>query len=191
MNDSIPVLETERAVLTVLDGSDARILQVYVSENRDHLEPWEPVRDAHYLTLEGCRARLEAGMAGFLAGSGVPFCALDRKREVMMGNCNFTNIIRGVFQACTLGYSIAASRQGTGLMEEILRAGIDFMFRDRSLHRIMANHMPRNHRSERLLRKLGFRREGYARSYLKINGRWEDHVLNSLLNPAHTVESKP
>ena len=103
----------------------------------------------------------------------------------MVGSCNFSNIAEGSFKACTLGYSIHQDREGTGLMEEILRAGIDYMFQVRDMHRIMANHVPRNHRSQRLLQKLGFEREGYARAYLSINGRWEDHVLNARINPAH------
>jgi ribosomal-protein-alanine N-acetyltransferase len=43
--------------------------------------------------------------------------------------------------------------------------------------------MPANTRSAALLQRLGFEREGFARSYLRINGRWEDMVLNSLVNP--------
>jgi ribosomal-protein-alanine N-acetyltransferase len=47
----------------------------------------------------------------------------------------------------------------------------------------MANHMLANKRSEALLQGLGFEREGVAKSYILINGKWEDHVLNSLINP--------
>jgi ribosomal-protein-alanine N-acetyltransferase len=85
-----------------------------------------------------------------------------------------------------LGYSIARQDQGAGLMQEILEAGIGYMFEVRDLHRIMANHIPGNHRSENLLRRLGFVREGYAQSYLNIDGRWQDHVLNALINPKHS-----
>jgi ribosomal-protein-alanine N-acetyltransferase len=47
----------------------------------------------------------------------------------------------------------------------------------------MANHLPHNKRSEALLKKLGFEREGYAKDYLQIDGQWQDHVLNSRLAP--------
>jgi ribosomal-protein-alanine N-acetyltransferase len=43
----------------------------------------------------------------------------------------------------------------------------------------MANYMPRNDRSGRLLGRLGFEKEGYAKRYLKIEGLWEDHVLTA------------
>ena len=183
--ESLPMIETERAVLTVLQPDQAGLLLEYVTENQEHLEPWEPERDGHYFTLEGCRERLERGLAGFRAGSSVQFSALAGDRSRMVGNCNFSNIVEGPFRACTLGYAIAQRDQGTGLMREILDAGIDYMFQVRDLHRIMANHIPNNHRSAALLRSLGFQREGYAKAYLNINGRWEDHVLNALINPAH------
>jgi ribosomal-protein-alanine N-acetyltransferase len=57
------------------------------------------------------------------------------------------------------------------------------MFDVIGLHRIMANHIPTNTRSERLLKALGFEREGYAKADLKIAGQWQDMVLNSLVNP--------
>lgn len=101
----------------------------------------------------------------------------------MLAGCNFTNIVRGIFQACHLGYSVDHAWQGQGLMQEVVQAGIAYMFDTQGLHRIMANHMPSNVRSEKLLRTLGFEREGYARAYLKIAGEWQDHVLNALVNP--------
>ena len=69
-----------------------------------------------------------------------------------------------------------------GLMTEALRLAIDYMFKERNLHRIMANYMQSNSRSGRILEKLGFAIDGRAKEYLQINGRWEDHVMTSLVN---------
>lgn len=69
-------------------------------------------------------------------------------------------------------------------MMEAVQAGIQHMFQQQGLHRIMANHVPENIRSASLLKRLGFEQEGVAKSYLKINGVWRDHVLNSLVNLA-------
>ena len=68
-------------------------------------------------------------------------------------------------------------------MKSLLSFVIDFAFSELELNRIMANYMPRNNRSKRLLASLGFKEEGIAERYLLINGIWEDHVLTSLLNP--------
>src|SRR3546814_9602763 len=82
-----------------------------------------------------------------------------------------------------MGYQIDAECEGRGLMTEALRLAIDFMFARFGLHRIMANYIPDNHRSGRVLERLGFEKEGYARNYLFIDGAWRDHVLTALINP--------
>ncbi|GAB2951080.1 hypothetical protein GCM10011328_17830 [Hafnia psychrotolerans] len=68
-------------------------------------------------------------------------------------------------------------------MYESLKAAIQYVHEKYDLHRIMANHLPDNTRSSKTLESLGFMKEGYAKSYLKINGIWQDHVLNSIIFP--------
>jgi ribosomal-protein-alanine N-acetyltransferase len=100
-----------------------------------------------------------------------------------LGTIAFTQIARGPFQSCMLGYALAREAQGRGLMHEGLRAAIDHVFGAMRLHRIQANYVPTNERSGRVLRRLGFAVEGYARDYLFIGGAWRDHILTALINP--------
>ena len=109
--------------------------------------------------------------------------AIDPASVARLVACNFTNIVRGIFQACHLGYSVDHSQQGRCLTQEVVRAGVAYMFGVQGLHRIMANHMSTNVSSEKLLRMLVFERDGYAKAYLKIAGHWQDHILNALVNP--------
>jgi len=101
----------------------------------------------------------------------------------VLGVCNFTQIARGTMQSCHLGYALAANHEGQGLMREALTAAIDYLFLELELHRIMAGYMPHNERSAGLLARLGFEIEGHARQYLRIDGKWQDHVLTALINP--------
>jgi ribosomal-protein-alanine N-acetyltransferase len=101
----------------------------------------------------------------------------------IVGRVNFTQIVRGPFQSCMLGYAIDAECQGQGLMYEALQAALEHAFVVLRLHRVQANHLPENQRSARLLQRLGFRVEGLAREYLYINGAWRDHVLTALTYP--------
>lgn len=179
----LPCLHTARTVMLVLAPERAALLHAYRVGNRAHLAPWEPARTPDYFSEDSAREHLAQALAQARAGSALHFAALDRDSGRMVARCAFTNIVRGVFQACHLGFSIAADEQGSGLMHEVVAAGISHMFDHEGLHRIMANHLPRNTRSESLLRRLGFEREGYARSYLRIGSRWEDMVLNSLVHP--------
>ena len=66
-------------------------------------------------------------------------------------------------------------------MTAAVRALIPAAFDVLRLHRVEAACIPTNLASVRLLEKTGFRREGYARSYLCINGTWQDHLLYARL----------
>ncbi|MFZ6743027.1 ribosomal protein S5-alanine N-acetyltransferase [Undibacterium sp. JH2W] len=173
-------IATTRLQLRVLMPEHATMLQAYLLENRAHLAPWEPVRDEDFFSLEKCEERLHSSFRLMEAGLAMHFAVcLDNE---MIGICNFSNIVRGVFHACHLGYAIAEKRQGQGYMQEAVQAGIAHMFQQQGLHRVMANYVPENLRSAVLLERLGFEKEGYARSYLKINGVWRDHILTALVN---------
>lgn len=151
-------------------------------ENRRHLEKWEPRRSPEFFTEGFWQIQLRVALRDFRDGSNVCFCLLSPGEDEVMGVCNYTNIVRGTFQSCHLGYALAARHEGSGLMFEALTLSNDYMFRDMGLHRIMAGYLPHNDRSGRLLERLGFEKEGFARRYLKINGKWEDHVLTSRIN---------
>jgi ribosomal-protein-alanine N-acetyltransferase len=182
-------LVTDRLVLRPPQLTDAPALQQFCIANRHHLQPWQPVRPTGYFGLNAVEQRVGHVEQERLAGRALHFLVLthstDDTPEEIVGECNFSNIVLGVFQACHLGYSLAAHAQGKGLMNEALKAGIDYVFSELGLHRVMANYLPQNERSARVLAALGFEREGLARAYLKINGVWADHVLTSLINPEH------
>ncbi len=153
----------------------------FFQRNREHLAPWSPPRPESFftedywaLTLESNRLSLkEERAARFFIESG----------SSIIGVCNLTDIVRGAFQSCHLGYSLDKDEQGQGLMSEALALAIPYAFGELRLHRIEANYLPANERSAKLLRRHGFDVNGYARDYLYIGGGWKDHVLSSLTNP--------
>ncbi|SAL40914.1 GCN5-like N-acetyltransferase [Caballeronia sordidicola] len=181
-------IAAERVVLRRADLRHAEAMLAYRLMNRPHLEPWEPSRDDSFYTTQAANERamqMEHAMADgtalhlliFLNEPGVP-------DNPLIGDCHFTNIVRGPFQACNLGYSIDQRYEGQGLMHEALHAALGFMFDTHKLHRVMASYRAENARSGRLLARLGFEREGLAKAYLKIDGKWADHVMTSRVNPA-------
>ncbi|QIA01473.1 ribosomal protein S5-alanine N-acetyltransferase [Pseudomonas fluorescens] len=176
-------LPCQRLTLAVLDPDQAPLESAFYKRNQRHLAPWSPIRTTDYFSTEQIRRRLEIQASAFEAGLAVHMALLTPNGEQMIGACNFSGIIRGAFQACYLGYHIDEAHQGKGLMQEALEAAIAYMFETQNLHRIMANYIPGNERSARLLQRLGFEREGYAKAYLNIAGRWQDHVLTARVNP--------
>ena len=57
-------------------------------------------------------------------------------------------------------------------------------FDELGLHRVEAGTLVHNVGSQRVLERNGFVRFGLAPQYLRIAGRWQDHVLFQVLNPA-------
>ncbi|AOV97242.1 ribosomal-protein-alanine acetyltransferase [Edwardsiella hoshinae] len=180
-------LTTDRLVVRLVGERDAHRLADYYAENRDFLRPWEPIRDESHCYPSGWQARLSMIRELHKQGSAFYFILLGQDEQEVRGVANFSNVLRGAFHACFLGYSVAAKWQGQGMMYEGLQAAIRYMQRQQRMHRIMANYMPHNQRSGALLQRLGFEKEGYAKNYLLINGKWQDHVLTALTTPDWTA----
>ena len=184
MLKSIPVLKTENMIISVLNPNDFELLVKYENENRIYLSQWEPTRSPTYFSLEYTQKRVESNFKKFQSSSSISLVGFDKEQSKIICLCTFSNIVHGPFQACSLGYSISEKEQGKGLMFEMLQTSIQYVFDEYQLHRIMANFMPSNIRSKKLLNRLGFQKEGFAKSYLKIAGSWQDHVLTSKINPS-------
>lgn len=176
---TIPQITTARTRIVLAGVEHAALLQQYYQRNIAHLAPWEPARTADYYTLAAFEKRLRDGMQLAQDDRSYPFALLNLQGTDVLGVCNFSNLVRGAFQACHLGYSVDAAQQGQGLMQEALQALLAWAFNELDLHRVMANYLANNERSGKLLARLGFEREGYAPKYLKIAGAWQDHVLTA------------
>lgn len=180
-------LTTDRLIVRLVNERDAYQLADYYAENRDFLRPWEPIRDESHCYPSGWQARLSMIRELQKQGGAFYFILLGHDEQEIRGVANFSNVLRGAFHACFLGYSVAARWQGQGVMYEGLQAAIRYMQRQQHMHRIMANYMPHNRRSGALLQHTGFEKEGYAKNYLLINGKWQDHVLTALTDPEWTA----
>ncbi len=181
---TFPMIETGRLLLTLPPDDAAPRMLAFFEENREHLEKWSPAPPEGYYTASFWRERLGQARAEFEQDQSMKLVLFERDAPAgpVIGVCNFSNFVRGPFQACYLGYSLDHRFEGRGLMSEALKAATRYTFETLRLHRIMANYVPVNERSGRLLRRLGFVVEGYAHDYLLINGRWQDHILTSLTN---------
>lgn len=178
-------LETERLHLLPAEPALAQRYVDFFRTNADHLRPWNPASSILTYDVAAQQAKLTDSAFRRAAGTHFEFAIALRtdRAGALAGHVTLSNVVRGVFQACYLGYQLSAEAQGNGYMNEAVRAVVRFAFEDLHLHRIMANYMPANERSARLLKRLGFTNEGTAREYLFLNGAWQDHILTSLTNP--------
>jgi len=159
--------------------------------SRAFLAPWEPTWPAddlskssfHRRLLRQDRERLEDESYGFLI-----FRAGD---DALLGGLTLGNVRRGVAQCATLGYWMGEKHAGQGYMSKAVYALLRHAFLDMRLHRVEAACAPNNERSRRLLERLGFQREGFARAYLLIDGAWQDHLLFAMLERDFLREQRP
>jgi len=174
--------QDEDIILRTAEPTDGKLISDYFIANRDFLREWEPKREDAFFSEAGWTQRLIKLNELHRMGLGYYLIILDSDSGEMLGTISFSNISRFPFHACNVGYSLSQTAQGRGVMTRALRMAVEYMFNIQNLHRIMAGYMPRNKRSESVLKRLEFTQEGLAKDYLLINGKWEDHVLTSLTN---------
>lgn len=145
--------------------------------SRDYLQPWEPAWAEDDLTRAAFRRRLGVYAREMELGTAWPLFVFDPEEERLMGAITLSNIRRGVAETGTLGYWVGQPHAGQGVGTAAARAMLGFAFGALKLHRVEAACVPSNQASHRVLEKAGFRHEGLARAYLKINGVWADHLL--------------
>ncbi|ACK50222.1 GCN5-related N-acetyltransferase [Methylocella silvestris BL2] len=153
--------------------------------SRDFLTPWEPTWPADDLTRTAFRRRVRRHQQEIDSNESFAFLVF-RDDDVLVGGLTVGQVKRGVVQAATLGYWIGEPFANHGFMTRAVRAGVIFAFGTLRLHRVEASCLPHNIPSTRLLERVGFTREGYARAYLRINGVWEDHLLYGLVETDQT-----
>ncbi|MFF3687250.1 GNAT family N-acetyltransferase [Streptomyces sp. NPDC002187] len=150
--------------------------------NREFLLPFEPARPDDYFSPEGQEPVIRTALERYAAGITVPHVILVDGRIV--GRINLNDIVRGPFLNAHLGYWVSQADNGRGVATAAVRHMTRVAFEEEGLHRIQSGTMLHNAASQKVLERNGFIRFGVAEKYLKIAGKWEDHVLFQLLADA-------
>jgi ribosomal-protein-alanine N-acetyltransferase len=157
----------KRVTISSVSPEDRDLFLAAVAASKELHSPWvhppATVDDFHAYVerLDGQRS------LGYLI-------RLNADRSIT-GVVNINEIVRGQFCSAYLGYYAIAPHEGNGLMREGLRLVIAHAFTKLGLHRLEANIQPENTASIALVRRLGFRKEGFSPRYLHIDGAWRDH----------------
>ena len=141
-------LESSRLWLRHGQLNDVAAILNYYSKNRDYLAPYEPHKEAEFYTHQYWKQQLRLRILEAQEDRSLKlFLFLKQDPQILIGSVNFSNFTRGVFQNCTVGYSLGEGYQGQGYMFEALSTGIEHIFSTLQLHRIEANYLPHNQRS--------------------------------------------
>ncbi|MDD1781788.1 ribosomal protein S5-alanine N-acetyltransferase [Enterovibrio sp. ZSDZ35] len=177
-----PSLSVDNLVIRAIQKGDVAKVVHYFQSNRSYLTPWEPLRPEGFFTFEGWERRVIQLTELQRHGLSYYFLIFESGSEEVQGVITYSNVMQYPFHACTVGYSLDKNAQSKGIMRRALKMTNQWLFDNLNMHRIVASYMPRNKRSEAVLQSVGFLKEGEAKDYLLINGKWEDHILTSLIN---------
>jgi ribosomal-protein-alanine N-acetyltransferase len=180
--DAEPVMQTDTVILRPPAVSDYAEWARLRSHSRAFLEPWEPNWPRDDLTKIAYKQRVRRYGKDMRDDFAYAFFVFCRHSGQLVGGLTVSNVRRGVAQTCSLGYWVGEPFARQGYMTDAVRSAVSFAFDNLRLHRVEAACLPVNEASRRLLLRCGFSEEGYARKYLKINGRWQDHLLFALLD---------
>ncbi|HEX3341136.1 MAG TPA: GNAT family protein [Pseudolabrys sp.] len=180
-NDTMPGISGAGVTLRPPHSGDFAEWAALREASRAFLTPWEPTWPPDDLTRSAFRRRLKRYAEDQRGDLAYAFLIFRSDDNAMVGGLTLANIRRGVAQAGSIGYWVGAPFVRKGYMTAAVRALIPYSFATLRLHRLEAACIPDNTASIRLLERTAFKREGYARGYLCINGIWQDHLLYARL----------
>ncbi len=179
--EPLPPVMGDGVVLRTPHMTDHAAWAALREQSRAFLKPWEPTWPADDLTRGAFRQRMKRYAEDLRQDQAYPFFVFRKQDGQIVGGLAIANIRRGVAQAGSLGYWVGEPYARQGYMTAAVRALLPMAFDVLRLHRMEAACIPTNVASVRLLERTGFRREGYARAYLCIDGQWQDHLLYAQL----------
>lgn len=176
------IYETKRLQIRILNGTHAAESLRFYEEDRELFEQYEPLRAHNFYTENYHRYLMNYEYNQILKGTMMRYWLfLKKEPDKIIGTVSLRNIMRGSYNKCEIGYKLSSSYQGQGYAKEGISRIIQIAFMELDLHRIEACCMPGNEASINLLETLNFELEGRLRKYAQIQGRYEDHLLFSLL----------
>lgn len=164
----------------VLD--DAAAIARLQAANRAFLAPWDAIRSDAFYTEPGQAVEVQRIIEREEEGTVVGRAIIDDD-GLLAGVIRLNGVTRGAFESCAMGYWVDRERNGQGLASAAVAAMVDLAFGPLRLHRVQAETLRHNARSQRVLEKNGFERIGMAPKYMRIAGEWQDHDLFQRLAP--------
>jgi [ribosomal protein S5]-alanine N-acetyltransferase len=169
-----PLERGERVCLRLPTAADAKEVTATVRASRHLHRPWVYPTDTKTAFDGYIRRTKERDYVGLL------ICRSSDDR--IIGMANLSQIFRGNLQGAHLGFWASAEFAGQGYMTEGLRLVLRYAFKRLRLHRLEANVQPENQKSKALIKRSGFRYEGFSPRYLKVGGKWRDHERWAILS---------
>lgn len=152
-------------------------------DNKEFFGEFSVINSDDFYTLLMQQEVIEQSTENREAGREYNFGIFENATGKLVGSINLFRIFRGPLQSAMIGYAVDKRYNGRGYATEAIRLAVNYAFKELGLHRVEAGVMPHNLPSIRALERAGFEQEGVARKNVKINGKWQDHVVMAIINP--------
>ncbi|MDG5472048.1 GNAT family protein [Jeotgalibacillus sp. ET6] len=172
--------------LRPFEERDAKALTELQTRNRKFFEMFSMLREDSFYTEKAQIERIKQFKQDRELDLTYQFGVFKNENDELVGTMNLFQVIRGSLQNAVVGYFLDQAHNGRGYTTEAVKLLTAYAFKELKLHRLEAGVMPRNIGSIRVLEKAGFHKEGIAKKNVKINGKWEDHQVLAIINPADT-----
>lgn len=159
---------------------DAAVIAEVQAANRVFLAPWDAIRPDAFYTEAGQRVELQRAVDRRAEGTAAASAILDDEGRVV-GVIRLNGIVRGAFESCSMGYWVGQEANGRGYASQAVAEMLALAFGELALHRVQAETLRHNVRSQRVLARNGFQRIGMAPKFIRIAGEWQDHDLFQVL----------
>lgn len=172
----------ENLVVREYTEEDAPALLQMNIDNKDYFEKWAPNKpDVSFYTLEGQLDMIRNSHKRMEKDEYYVYGIFLEESNTSIGNINFAFVERGPLQSAMIGYELAEKYTGKGYATKAVILALEIAFKTLNFHRIIAGAEPENLASIKVLEKAGFKKEGYSRKILKVNGTWRDNVNMAIL----------
>ncbi len=167
----------EDTELRIYEERHAQEVADLVDQNRTYLRTWLPWVD-NSKTVEDSKAFIQSALKQFAHNEG--FQAGIWYKDKLVGGIGY-NPINWASRKVEIGYWLAESMQGKGLMTRICRTLITYAFNELGLNKVVIRCATGNTRSCAIPKRLGFKQEGILRDAEWLNDHYVDLVVYGLL----------
>ncbi|MGD7044774.1 GNAT family N-acetyltransferase [Jeotgalibacillus proteolyticus] len=170
--------------LRPFEESDAKELTELQTRNREFFEMFSMLREDSFYTEKAQIERIKQFKQDRELDLTYQFGIFKNENDELVGTMNLFQVMRGSLQNAVVGYFLDQDHNGRGYATQAAKLLTAYAFEELKLHRLEAGVMPHNIGSLRVLEKAGFHKEGIAKKNVRINGKWEDHQVLAIINPA-------
>ena len=176
------VVNTERLTLKILGSESAAIILDFYARNKDIFEKYEPVIGDDFYSLNHQKKILEFEHKNILKMSMIRYWIFEKDNpNKVVGTVSYRNIVRPIYESCTIGYKMDRDFMNKGYCSEAIKATLPIIYDELGIHRFEALILPDNKPSIHMVEKLGFKFEGVLRDKIIIGGERLDHCMYSYL----------